>query len=503
VDRTGGASPEPTAARVRSDAGATGVTAGDGVGSEQSGGRVPLLTKTPANPPVSVNGNGDAVGPDQVPVDPAAALQSVLTARSAAIRSGDRAAWQAGLASVSASQGRAGLASASTSRGRVGLDPASTARIARFRTAQEQFFDRVRTLRPVVWSYRVAKGDPLPAGRRAALGGTAWRADVHLVYQLTAGGPRVDRQQSLTVVRSGGTWLLADDTDGPTGRDVWDLGAIAHAGSDRCLVVGAQARRVQIAQLASECGRSAAVVDTAWGRSWPRRTVLTVPADLDQLAVLLGRTDGSAGGSPEGSAGGSAGGTTKGSAGGSSDATADTAGLARTAAVTIGPSGAAADGVLINGTAFDDLSAIGRRVVLTHELVHVATRATGSASAPTWLTEGYADHVAYASTGLSAEQVAGDALAAVRAGRVPTGLPAPDDFNAAGDQAAAAYGQSWVAVGVIAGKAGTSARLKAFYQQAGATGSEADLAAALTALGLGGTTGFVPLWQARLRTLAK
>jgi hypothetical protein len=338
-------------------------------------------------------------------------------------------------------------------------------------------FDRVRSLRPATWKYRVAGGYRVPAARRAVLGPDAWLADVRLTYQLTAGGPEVERQQFLTIVRRAGAWLIAADTDGATGRDLWDLGPIVHAVSARCLVIGARARRAQVEQFAAECGRSARTVDRAWGRTWHRVTVLTVPDTLTQLAVLLGRFS-----RPTGTA---------------------TAGLEKTAAVTVGPTAGPADTVLINGAAFDELSPVGRRVVLTHELVHVATRATGSRSAPTWLAEGYADYVAYAGTGLLPRQVAGEALDAVHAGEMPSALPEPDDFNAASDHAAVAYGLAWVAATLVADKAGDAQRMRAFYQQAAAPGAGPEqLDTALTMVGLGGTASFVKIWQARLGQLA-
>jgi hypothetical protein len=423
---------------------------------DSSGSRLPPLDDGPSNT--------DDTTDNQVPAHPADAIDDLLDARAAALRDGDRDAWLAALDAPSASAGT-----------------------KQFIASQSRAFDRLSTLRPVSWSYQVVGGSALPKKRRAALGGIAWLADVQLDYQLIAGGPQVRREQFLTIVRRAGAWRISTDTDGPTSRDVWDLGPISHASAKRCLVIGAAARRAQVAQLAAECEGEARRVDLAWGRSWPRRTVITVPNTLPQLATLLGRT----------------------SAGKS------TAGLARTAAVTIGRAGAAADGVLINGVAFDQLSAVGRRVVVTHELVHVATRATGSRSAPTWLEEGFADYVAYQDTGLAAKQVAGDALNEVRAGRVPARLPSTNDFNAAGNKAAAAYGQAWVAVQVIADRAGGGQRLKAFYQQAAAASSadasagaesssrQAILDAALTRIGLRGTTALVAAWQSRLRRLAQ
>jgi hypothetical protein len=388
-----------------------------------------------------------------IPDSPSEAIGGLLDARAQALIKGDRAAWLAG------------------------LDPKDE----RFRTRQGQVFDRVATLHPARWSYRVGEGAALTAKRRKALGGLAWRADVRLEYQLRSGGPRVHRQQFLTVVRRGERWLIAGDTDGRTGRDVWDLGPIAHSTSSRCLVVGSRARRAQIRQLARECPRSARTVDKAWGTTWPRRSVIIVPNTLSQLAVLLGRSD--AKGSDE------------------SD------GLERTAAVTIGPADAAADEVVVNGAAFDQLSSLGRQVVLTHELVHVATRATGSHSPPIWLAEGYADHVAYADTGLTAAQIAAEAMAAVRAGRLPDTLPGNDEFDAAGDKAAQAYGESWVAVGAIAKRVKGAAGLKTFYQRAsapdaGSAGLDAALDAALAGARLSDRDALIKVWQARLIDLA-
>ena len=447
---SGPASATSTAGRTgTADRTGTGPAADPGL--QSAGSRVPSMASTSAK-------TGKDAGKYAGPPDPAGAIDGLLRSRVTAVRTGNRAAWLAGLDSSGSSASKS------------------------FRTAQAQLFDRVWSLHPAAWSYRVTGAEALSARRRKALADpAAWLAEVQLSYQLVTGGPVVRRQQFLTMVGQAagqtGSWRIAADTDGATSRDVWDLGPIAQARSPRCLVLGARSRQAEIAQLAAECGTAASTVDRAWGTGWPRQTVLTVPETLPQLASLLGRTP-------------------------ASDAT---AGLDRTAAVTIGPANAAAEEVLINGAAFDELRAIGRRVVLTHELVHVATRATGSRSAPTWLEEGFADYVAYAATGLTPRDIAGEELDAVRAGSVPARLPSSDDFNAAGDGAALAYGQAWVAVRLIAGRAGGAARLKSFYQQAAVTGTDRTtiLDAALARIGLHDTATFVPLWQAQLRSLAQ
>jgi hypothetical protein len=130
--------------------------------------------------------------------------------------------------------------------------------------------------------------------------------------------------------------------------------------------------------------------------------------------------------------------------------------------------------------------------------------ATGSRYAPTWLSEGFADQVAYRGSGLSTGQIAGALIAAVRSGHVPSKLPTPADFDAATSGAETAYDGSWVALGVIAGRAGSTAELRRFYQRAAASPHNPHaLDAALAAVGLGDVRSFTRVWQARLRTIAR
>lgn len=397
---------------------------------------------------------GPRAAADSSPAPGAGDLAKLLSSRANAILAGDRTAWLATVASGGGEESK------------------------RFRTEQVRLFDRVTRLRPAAWGYRFLTATPLE--RQTDVTERAFLADVELSYRITRAAPRVHRQQFLSVIRRGDRWLVAADTGGPTDRDVWDLAPVVRADSARCVVIGTSDVAALVRGLAAECDRSADTVDDIWGTAWARRTVLTVPGSLSQLAVLLGRD-------------------------GTSSAP---SGLERTAALTVGPAAGPADEVLVNGEAFDKLSRLGRRVVLTHELVHVATRSTGSRSAPTWLSEGFADHVAYAGTGLTPEQVAGEALAAVRAGRLPAALPSATDFDAAGPQAAVAYGGAWVAVEVIADRVRGPAGLRDFYRLAGAApvpgtiDGDANLQAALAFAHLADISQLVDAWQARLVDLA-
>ncbi len=171
----------------------------------------------------------------------------------------------------------------------------------------------------------------------------------------------------------------------------------------------------------------------------------------------------------------------------------DTKGLPETAAVTVGPKNSPADAVYVNGVAFEELSELGREVVLTHELVHVAARATGDSAAPTWLEEGFADYVAYRFTDLLPRQIAEDALDAP----LPEKLPGTEDFDAAGDGASVAYGRSWAAVMLLAERLGGSAALKGFYQET----ADAGIDDALQSAGFESEEDFVGAWRREIEQL--
>lgn len=313
------------------------------------------------------------------------------------------------------------------------LDPQSTA----FRRRQADVFDALAQVPLAGWSYELlGEGPALPAGREREVGPDAWVAHVQLSYRLAGVDlGAVHREQYLTLVRRGGAWVLADDADGPTARDLWDLGPVSVVRGRRTLVLGTAATSVLQRQAA--LGDAAATrVDAVWGTAWPRRTVLLVPRDQTEMAALLGRED--------------------------------QTGLGQIAAVTTGDalgetSGPATDRVLVNPAGFARLQDVGRRVVLAHEMTHVAVRSRASAAAPTWLSEGFADYVAYTGeAALTPSVLAADLLAEVRAGRGPTRLPDDAAFDATGGDVTPAYSAAWIAVRLVAERYGRD-RLVALY----------------------------------------
>lgn len=372
------------------------------------------------------------------------ALDQLLAARSQAVLARDKAAFMGS------------------------VDPASTA----FADRQSALFDNLADVPIGEWRYEYAGDGPsLAAERLEALGESAWVARVVLVYRLAdADLADVRREQYLTLVDRGGQWLVADDTDGGSSPDLWDLGPVGVVRGERSLVLGT-ADLAMLKRYARETDDAAQHVDDVWGSEWPRTVVVMVPKSQAEMARLLLRSD--------------------------------EAGLDQIAAVTTGEigldkAGTSADRVIANPSGFAQLGDLGRQVVLTHEITHVATRATTTQDVPIWLSEGFADYVAYADTGISRAVIAQDVLDRVRAGQPPTALPQAADFDPARGQIAPAYSGAWLAAELISRRWGQEA-LVTFYRTV-ASGTAVD-AAFSQVLGTD-QAGFEREWLAYLQELA-
>ena len=62
------------------------------------------------------------------------------------------------------------------------------------------------------------------------------------------------------------------------------------------------------------------------------------------------------------------------------------------------------------------LTPVGRRIVLTHEITHLATAAVTADITPRWLVEGFAEYVANLGTGQSVRVAAAELRTAVARG---------------------------------------------------------------------------------------
>ncbi len=302
--------------------------------------------------------------------------------------------------------------------------------------------------------------------------------DVTLRYRV-AGVDRADRTATVRYVveRAGSGWRIVSEA--PTGAD---------AAPPWLAMPGLAVRRGEHAVVAGTAGDDAlreavATVDRAlpplravWSGT-PRSTLVLVPDTGPEADALRG-------------APGPAVGTV--------------------AATTDGPTAAdglaTGDRVVLDPDARRRLTATGRDVVLTHELVHVAVRATRPGTAPVWLAEGYADHVGYARAGLPQRTLAAPLLAAVRDGTAPTALPGAGDLDPAVTDIEVGYLASWQAAETVvdvAGESGLRALVRACTGPGGEDAAQQRCDAAMPrVLGLD-RAALTRRWQQRLTALAR
>jgi hypothetical protein len=322
----------------------------------------------------------------------------------------------------------------------------------------------------------------LSARRIRQVGPGAWAGVVTGTYSL-AGFDRAPQtfDATYTMVHRSGGWRLAADTDGDTSLQIWDLPGLRVLRGRSGIVVG-NAPEARMREYSTIADAAVGRVSGVWGTDWNSHVVILTPATNEQFAKLLLR--------------------------------ASDKGLDQVAAITQGviESGRRAQGdrVVINPKAFTTLQPIGRRVVITHELTHVAARSSTTEPVPIWLTEGMADYVGYSGLDLSRDRVASELLALVRAGKGPKELPTDVDFDPSRSKIAPSYSESWLAVCHLVDLYG-QAKVVAFYRAVasaraanGATPLTPETSAASAFPHSFGVTEvqFVDGWRGYLRTLA-
>lgn len=331
------------------------------------------------------------------------------------------------------------------------VDPRATG----YRDRQRAMFAHLKGVPLADWHYDLDSTDafPLPAdGDRTRLA-----AKVRLRYRLKGFDTApVHAVQYLTLTEREGRWLISSDTDGAAAgrsgtRQLWDQGPVKLVRGRYSLVLGGGARRARLKDLAHRVDRAVPAVSAAWKGKWSQKVVVEAPESVEGMAQLMGSDD------PSGYAG--------------------------IAAVTTGEAGvsttAPADRVIINPDAYEELNDLGRRVVLTHETAHVATRTATTPATPLWLSEGFADWAAYRGIRRKAALTAPELTHAVAAGKLPARLPTDEDFGfkAGADRLAKAYEGSWLACRMIAEKWG-EAKLLAFYRAAGRSAAQVSAGSA-------------------------
>lgn len=346
-----------------------------------------------------------------------ASVRSVLSSYAAAVRERHRAAFLAD------------------------LDPS----FPRFRAEQQRDFASLSRLPFRVWRYVVVGQIRDSAAERAArahYGRPVRLVHVTLLFALRGVEPLASRHdQYLVFTRHGGhTYLAGDDAlaveNTASWVGPWRYGPLMAVRGARSMVLGPPDEAALLRRLAGDIDADVAAVTRVWGAGWSQRVVALLPASAAQFGALTGS------GVREVSA------------------AAVTDGID---SVTGRPYG---QRLVLNPAQLQRLSATGLRIVLTHEITHLATAATTPDTMPRWLVEGFAEYVANLGTGQRVRVAAAELRAAVAAGRLPAALPSDQAFAAGGAALARQYEESWLACRLIAARAGQDGLVR-FYRAVG------------------------------------
>jgi hypothetical protein len=349
-----------------------------------------------------------------------------------------------------------------------------------FAAAQLRMLTDLRQVPLASWSYSIGRA-------RAAAS-----AEVSATYPVPAYAPVVslhyrikgfdttatDLRQYPTFTLRSGHWFLAslDDfaTDGSvSATDLWDYGPVDVVRRPDVLVLGPPSMLGTMQQVAVDLHASIPRVTSVWGADWSRRVVAEVPRTQRELGAI----------------------------------TSDTGDLSKLAALssaeissTAGDPGPVGPRISVNPRTWPSVGPLGRLVVLTHELTHLASRAVTGSQTPRWLQEGFADYVGFHGTGLPATVIAKELATQLRAGQLPRGLPANHAFAGSSPTLAESYEEGWLACRLIAARAGQPALVR-FYRQVGtaATSQARAVSDALHHVLHLSTARFTALWRTYLR----
>jgi hypothetical protein len=344
--------------------------------------------------------------------DRAAAVQELLDERSAAVTTHDRDRW---LATV---------------------DPRNTA----FRAQQARLFDALQAVPIQDWRYDLDPSVQQPVSKELdrKRGHGWWVPGVTLHYRL-AGFDTVPtaEPERLTFVPYAGRWYLTADDDAPdaAARDLWDGGPVVVVRGKSSLVLGHPDSRHLLRTIADGIDAAVPRVTSVWGSAWTQKAVVLVPSSQEELQQIIGGDS-------------------------------DFSRIAAVATAGLSESRAVGDRIVVNPPNFAKLGSLGRRVVHTHELTHIPTRAATGAATPTWLVEGFADYVGYFGIDLPYRVTAQELRAQVRRGRVPDTLPSNDDFAGSNPELAPVYEQAWLAATLLARRYGRDGLVR-FYRSVG------------------------------------
>ncbi|HEX6356299.1 hypothetical protein [Actinophytocola sp.] len=327
-----------------------------------------------------------------------------------------------------------------------------------FVAAQRRLFTNLAGVPFDEWSYRLNPDDTLDVSGltdSAELADELWAPAVDLRYALRGADLiPTDRAMGYLFARQGDTWYLRSDTslDGlgrRTWRGPWDFAPCVVTTTESGIILSHPGSEPMVDRLVRDLDSSVRAVSELWPTSWSQRVAVMLPDSPGEMRALVGPDF------PVESV--------------VAVAVADRVdNKTRTVAgqrVVLSPSGVRA------------LSIASLRIVLRHEITHLAARADTVDGSPTWLLEGFADYVGYRDSGVTLAEGAPDLAKAVRQDGPPAALPEDRAFRSRGPELDLAYQQSWSLARYIADRHGEQALIAVYRELAGAgpvSASETD-----------------------------
>ncbi|WP_243867283.1 peptidase MA family metallohydrolase [Actinophytocola oryzae] len=351
-----------------------------------------------------------------------------------------------------------------------------------FVAAQRRLFTNLAGVPFDVWSYRLHADDTLDVVGLPDDADELWAPAVDLRYALRGADlTPTDRAMGYLFARHGDTWYLRSDSaldtlGRRTWRGPWDFAPCVVSTTEHGIVVSHPGSEPMVERLVRELDSSVQAVSAVWPTSWSQRVALLLPDSPAEMRALVGPDF------PVESV--------------VAVAVADRVdNKARTVAgqrVVLSPSGVRA------------LSVASLRIVLRHEITHLAARADTVDGSPTWLLEGFADYVGYRDSGVTLAEGAPDLAKRVRQDGPPTALPEDRAFKSRGSELDLAYQQSWSLARYVADRYGENTLIAMYRRLAGAgpvSASETDdMLREVLGVDRGG---LVAGWQSYLREVLK
>lgn len=358
------------------------------------------------------------------------------------------------------------------------VDPADAA--TEFRQRQRAQIGNLARVPVQSWRYAISSPVTEPGAAAAAskrLAAPALIVRVSLSYALKYVDPQPSGHDLWwTFVRRHGHVYLSGDADmaqlgGLSWTGPWDYGPLVATRGRSSLVLGHPSDAAKLPALAAAVDAAVPVVTRVWGTGWVREVAVLVAGSDAELSALVGSSSS----------------------------------LIDISAVTVSDAPDAVRGtgsghrLVISPRTLVQLTSPGLRVVLQHEITHLASAAATGQATPRWLVEGLAEYVGNLGGAQPVPDAASELRKEVAAGSAPAALPVDDEFAPGAARLPQVYQEAWLACRLIAQRAG-QAGLVRLYRLVGASPdvSSTAVAAALRQILDVSPAAFTAQWRAYL-----